>query len=527
LLAAAVAILLAGAHFARREETVRVTADRGPVNLVAGAMERELGRLEQVYENHLRQLALDTMQSYPSTERVWRECDDIVGVVQWSLIHPNPKAVPDAHVVIDPNQGGRMPQPTFVLDTGGMPHAQVLLQADEIFQPNGPQWGWMDEPGKPLLFWQRNDAGGEAVVMLVDRAQLRDALDPWFVQWAYGGQFEAAHMGAFAPLEAAGDRVELLGPDGEIVTANRGSKGDSKMPGLVLPIRSRLGTWQFGLWDRVGIRVHYDTRTQMAAGAFAVLVALVGLLGFTQQRRTLALAARRVSFVNRVSHELRTPLTNILLNLDLAAESLDESASEPARRFALVREEAHRLGRLIENALTFSRKQRGSLKTEAHACVPADVIRAVVEQFAPSFARRALEVRRSGDVADTRLIDADAFAQILSNLLSNVEKYVPGGIVEIASRLESGVLIVTVTDEGPGIAPREAERIFQPFERLDSRINEGASGTGLGLSIARDLATAAGGSLRLVPSAHGIHGASFELRLPAPPAPGISIVSAA
>jgi signal transduction histidine kinase len=238
----------------------------------------------------------------------------------------------------------------------------------------------------------------------------------------------------------------------------------------------------------------------------------------------LALAAQRVSFVNRVSHELRTPLTNILLNLDLAADALDDSAPEPARRFALVREEAQRLGRLIENALTFSRKHRGGLKCEPRACVPASVIRTVVEQFEASFARRGLTVRCTGDASTACLLDGDALAQILSNLLSNVEKYVPGGVVEIIGRYAAGVLTVIVADQGPGIPICDAWRIFQPFERIDSSINEGASGTGLGLAIARDLAVAAGGSLNLLPSARG---ATFEIRIPAPPAPSIALISAA
>ena len=515
LFAAAVAIMLGGEHFARREEMTRVQGDRGPVNLIAGAMERELGRLERLYEGHLRQIARDTSRLAQSPEAVWKECDAIVGVSQWSLIHPAPNVMDDTHIPIDLKQSGRMPEPAFVLDNEGLPHPQVLLSAHELLNSDTEHenWGWIDEPGKPLFFWQRVDAGYAAVVLLVDRQPLRDALNPWLAQWSEG---------AFGPLRAAGEPVAMLGPDDGVVASAGGTRDGQ--PDFLLPIRSRFGTWQFAMWDRMETRVHYDTRTQVVSGALAVLVALIGILGFVQQRRTLALAAQRVSFVNRVSHELRTPLTNILLNLDLATETLDESDREPQRRFGLVREEAHRLGRLIENALTFSRKQRGRLKSEPRACVPAGVIERVVEQFAPSFARRALTVRRTGNVPETCLIDADAFAQILANLLSNVEKYVPGGVVDIASRLDGGMLVVTVSDEGPGIAPREAERIFQPFERLDSRINEGASGTGLGLAIARDLAITAGGSLRLVPSTRG---ASFEIRLPARPAPGISIVSAA
>jgi signal transduction histidine kinase len=133
-------------------------------------------------------------------------------------------------------------------------------------------------------------------------------------------------------------------------------------------------------------------------------------------------------------------------------------------------------------------------------------------------------VRCTGEISNACLVNADAFAQILANLLSNVEKYVPGGVVEIAATIEHGTLAVTVTDQGLGIAPEEAERIFRPFERLDSRINEGATGTGLGLAIARELAESAGGSLSLIPSARG---ASFQLRMPAPPAPGLEVISAA
>lgn len=514
LLAAATAILTAGNHFAQREDQVRIISDRAPLNTVAVGMERELGRLERLYESHLRQIVQATAQLAEDRQTVWQQCDTIVGVTQWSLIHRDPQSVPDLHIPIDPKRPVRLPEPTFRIDREGLPRPQVLLNTEELLRPGSEPWGWIDEPGKPLLFWQRTQAN-TAVVLLIDPAPLRAALNPWFAQWAGNG---------FGPVRASDALVSLLGPyENTIISVGAKQKAS---PDFLLPIRSRLGTWQFASWDRFEKRVRYDTRTLVVAGALAVLVTLMGIFGFVQQRRMLALAAQRVSFVNRVSHELRTPLTNILLNLDLAAEALDldETAPEPARRFALVREEAYRLGRLIENALTFSRKQRGRLKSESRACVPASVIKTVTEQFAASFARRALTVRYTGNASAACLLDMDAFAQILSNLLSNVEKYVPGGVVEIAAHVAADLLTVTVTDEGPGISSREAERIFWPFERLDSRINEGASGTGLGLAIARDLAVAAGGSLNLIPSARG---ASFELRIPAPPAPGISIIPAA
>jgi signal transduction histidine kinase len=272
-------------------------------------------------------------------------------------------------------------------------------------------------------------------------------------------------------------------------------------------------------------RVHYDNATLITSGVLAIFVASLGVLIFGQQRRAAALAAQRVSFANRVSHELRTPLTNILLNLDLATEALEDAPRDATRRLDLVQEEARRLGRLIDNVLTFSRHEQGKLRAKVQACVPASLIGAVLEQFAPSFARRALEVRCLGDASAPCLLDADAFAQILANLLSNVEKYVPGGLVEIGCVYRDGFLTLAVGDQGPGIPAEAAERIFHPFERVDSRVNEGASGTGLGLAIARDLATAMGGTLRLMPSTQ--HGALFELRVPAPPTAPLKSISAA
>ena len=512
---AAVAILVGGQHVARRTEQVRVAGDRAPVRTVAAELQGELARLEQVYEVDLRQLITTTEGNggaEPDQEIVWRECDRIIGVSQWSLIQARPTADrPDIHVPIDFRRADQLTEPAFHLDGTELPHPRTLLSADDLLRAKGSGWGWMDDPGRPLFFWHAR--GRSAVLLLFNPDEVRAVLEPWFAVWTASG---------FDPLKAAGAPFALLAPDDRRI-AGVGARQRGE-PDFLLPVPSRFGTWQLAAWDRVETRVHYDAPTQAAAAALAVLVALLGVFGFVQQRRMLALAAQRVSFVNRVSHELRTPLTNIMLNLDLAAEGMSNESPEAARRLGLVREEARRLGRLIENVLTFSRSRDRHIAHTACACVPSSIIDSVVDQFAASFARRGFTVRSVGGASGACLIDADAFAQILANLLSNVEKYVPGGIVEIAVAVEQGMLSVTVTDQGPGIAPGEAERIFRPFERLDSRINEGATGTGLGLAIARDLAESSGGSLTLVPSSRG---ASFRFTMPAPSAPGPEVISAA
>jgi len=109
-------------------------------------------------------------------------------------------------------------------------------------------------------------------------------------------------------------------------------------------------------------------------------------------------------------------------------------------------------------------------------------------------------------------VDRDALSQILSNLLSNVEKYAGESAQALVTLSDhAGNLIVVVEDNGPGIPTEARTRIFLPFERAGSRVNEGATGTGLGLSISRDLARQMGGSLELLNAAQG---AKFRLILP-------------
>ena len=506
LLIAALTVLVAGIGFARREQTARIERDREPLRQFAGDLQHELHRLDRLYESNLERTARTAPLS--DSQGIWRVCAGIVGVRQFSMIHASADRGIDSHLAIEQPAGAPWPEPAFLEKAEGLPHARVLLSEHELFAGREDS-GWIDEPGKPLMFWHRR-LPDECVVLLIDVGAVSAAIEGNIGEWC---------SRRFEPLRVAGGPDQLLTPaDRALITVG---KSGAARADFLLPLRTRFGVWQLASWDRYETRVSYRLPALAAGAALSALVALLGFFVSGSQRRSLQEAADRVSFVNSVSHELRTPLTNILLNVDLAADALGH-ATEPARRLALVQEEARRLGRLIDNVLTFSRHEQGKLRTEPRACVPAGVIAAVVEQFAPSFARRTLSVRRIGDAGTACLLDADAFAQILSNLLSNVEKYVPGGVLEIATALSDSQLTVTVTDEGPGIPAAAAERIFRPFERLGSRVNEGSSGTGLGLGIARDLAASMGGSLVLLPSERG---ACFALRVPAPRVQSIASVA--
>ena len=249
--------------------------------------------------------------------------------------------------------------------------------------------------------------------------------------------------------------------------------------------------------------------------SIAAVLAILGFILFFQQKRAARLAEQRVSFVNRVSHELGAPLTNILLNLDLIEDD-HPGLPDPVRQgLHLVNEEARRLSRLVCNVLTFSRRERDRLTLSPAPHVPDEIVDAVLQQFQPALDRRGIETQWHGAAKSGMTIDGDAFAQIIANLISNAEKYAADGKrLEIETEMGNNELIVRVSDRGPGIPQSHASRIFEPFERMDSRVNEGSTGAGLGLAIARELAQLMGGHLRLLESAQG---ALFELCLPIMP----------
>ncbi len=516
LLAVAACVVLGGAWLAHRAETVRIWRDRTPLRDFASTLEQEVRRLESLYETHLREIA--SAPDLGSPELLRTRSERIVGIRQLSVLHGEVGNRGDLHVMaMKPPAGGRWPEPTLQEKQTGLPRPTIHLMEREVLNRDGERSGWIDRPGQALLHWRQREHENAVVIFLLDRAEVAAVIDDWIRVWLASGA-----SGTLEALAVAGGPDRILGAGGAALGGAGGDPSVPEQPDFLLPFRARFGTWQLASWDRYTTRASYHAPTLTAAGALGVLTTLLAVGVFLQQRRVSALAAQRVSFVNRVSHELRTPLTNILLNLDLVEEAVARIPGETTRRLTLVQEETRRLGRLIDNVLTFSRHDRGKLRAEPRACVPASVVRAITEQFAASFSRRGLELVCAGDVTAPCSVDADALAQILANLLSNVEKYVPGGAVEIRSEYRREELVIVVADHGPGIAARDTERIFRPFERLGSRVNEGASGTGLGLAIARDLAASMGGTLSLLSPAKG---AAFELRVPAPRATGPQVIS--
>ncbi|MDI1313600.1 HAMP domain-containing sensor histidine kinase [Prosthecobacter sp.] len=496
MLALACCIAAGGISVAHRETETRRGRERQAQLTLGSALQTEARKLEDLYEGHLKSAGALLTQSMRDRESARQIAQNVEGIVRVSWLFYK-SASPETHLSIGFPAAPPLPQPTLEKEHSGLPRPRVLLDAKTIFADAGSQSSaWIDEPGKPLMFYVQ--LLGTAVVLTLDRSAVETAMSGYFKTWLESG-FRAVEKlgGPDAVQDSHGLQLRSVG------------RLPKRPPDLLAPVVSRFGGWQIVSWDERGISVGYHLPTLAGALALAVLVAGCGIGMSILQRRAALLAQQRVSFVNRVSHELRTPMTNILLNLDVIEESVPDSATS---RFALVREEAGRLSRLIENVLTFSRQEEGRLKLNAAPCQPAAIVTGIVRQFEPALLRRHIALTRTHEGEKTKaVLDADALAQITANLLSNVEKYAPGAAAAVYTRQSASEFFLTVSDAGPGIATSAAARIFEPFYRVDDRVQAGVSGAGLGLSIARDLAQRMGGTLQLAPSEKGT---CFEFRLP-------------
>jgi two-component system, OmpR family, sensor histidine kinase MtrB len=213
-----------------------------------------------------------------------------------------------------------------------------------------------------------------------------------------------------------------------------------------------------------------------------------------------------------VAHDIRNPLAAI----KMSTAALGRGGSPPPsprvlRTVAVVDRQIDRLARMTDDLLQAARIQAGQLELSKAPCDLWLLLRDTVELYASTSPthRVSLSVPDGSLVGD---VDEARVAQILDNLIGNAIKYSPtGGEIRITARREGEEAILTISDEGVGIAPDEIGRIFEPFHRSASA-RKVAHGVGLGLSVTKKIVLAHGGRLD-VESRLG-EGTTFHVRLP-------------
>jgi signal transduction histidine kinase len=209
----------------------------------------------------------------------------------------------------------------------------------------------------------------------------------------------------------------------------------------------------------------------------------------------------RDEFLSLASHELRTPLTGMKLYTQAARRSLEKNSSEAVqatRMSRLIEQTDHGLGRmirLVEDMLDISRIQNGKLQLHLEDVDFARAVQETLERFGPQFAEAGIEVSLHAPTSLTARVDRFRVEQVLTNLITNAIRYAPGAPVEVRLAAEPSRITLSFQDNGPGIAERDQERVFERFERLTPGSN--VSGLGLGLYIVREIVRAHGGSIRL------------------------------
>jgi PAS domain S-box-containing protein len=210
-----------------------------------------------------------------------------------------------------------------------------------------------------------------------------------------------------------------------------------------------------------------------------------------------------------VSHDLRSPLNTIVMSVELLKERATDQAS--LKRLGSIGRAAVRMSRLVDDLLDVARIEAGKMslriETVDVAALFDDALEVLEVQALEKGVRLELHGRSGLPLVAA---DRDRMLRVVLNLVGNAIKFTPpGGLVVLGAELSDGVVVVSVSDTGPGISDRDRPQLFRPFWQANASDGRGA---GLGLSIARGIVEAHQGQIWLSDAAHGGAQFSFSLR---------------
>jgi signal transduction histidine kinase len=220
------------------------------------------------------------------------------------------------------------------------------------------------------------------------------------------------------------------------------------------------------------------------------------------------------TMISSVSHELRTPLNALLGYLELITDGLAGPVTDQqTKMLGRMKLAALHLLQLVEQILTYSRTEAGQLQINLEEVDVGGLVKETTALIEPLLATTDLsfQVRLPKERLKV-MTDPALLRQILINLLTNAIKFTDSGEIHLEISADGKDLRCDVHDTGIGIAPKDMERIFEPFERVEQERVVREEGTGLGLAVSRRLARLLGGDVTAV-SKLGV-GSTFTVRLP-------------
>jgi two-component system sensor histidine kinase KdpD len=216
----------------------------------------------------------------------------------------------------------------------------------------------------------------------------------------------------------------------------------------------------------------------------------------------------RQSLMGAVSHDLRTPLATIkVASSTLANRSASLTSDELRELYNLIEVESDRLTRLVSNLLDITRIEAGVFTVHPNPTSVRDLVREAVNAMEPTMGAHRVDSIVPASLPAVN-VDSLLIGQVLINLLDNAIRHSPDdGVITVEARREMRQVILSVTDQGPGIEPSQRQAVFERFAQLDK-----GGRAGLGLTIAKNFVEAHGEEIWYEDAPN--HGARFVFTLP-------------
>ena len=231
-------------------------------------------------------------------------------------------------------------------------------------------------------------------------------------------------------------------------------------------------------------------------------------------QREARVARLQTDFVNKVSHDLRTPLTSIRMFVEtLQMERLPDPERQ-REALQIIADETARLSGLINRLLDWARMESGRRTYQFERQPVEPIVEEALKAFAPQRLAHPVDLRTELAAGlPTVMADREALSEALLDLLYNAYKYTgPEKVITVGASRAGPTVLLTVKDNGPGIAGADHKRIFDKFYRARDPLKRTIEGSGLGLAMVKHIVSAHGGRVE-VDSALG-RGATFTISLP-------------
>ena len=341
---------------------------------------------------------------------------------------------------------------------------------------------------------------------------------------------------AAALIEALRDPVAIIGKDTRLAAANAPMR--AIVPGLRAGELLALSLRSPDILDALGRvlgggpaetttwreRAPVERVFEVAVGPLPIdderdgRLAVLTLRDLTEARR---LERMRVDFIANASHELRTPLASVLGFIETLQGAARDDPLARARFLSIMRDQARRMSRLIEDLLSLSRIEQNEHLRPSEPVNLTAVIGHVVDTLSPMARENnvSLDVATPGEVVV--LGERDELVRVAENLIENAIKYGARedgqpSTVNIKLSSDGRETCFSVRDHGPGISPEHLPRLTERFYRVDAGASRAKGGTGLGLAIVKHIVARHRGrlSIQSIPG----DGATFQVTMPAGPA---------